>query len=158
MKKVKLSPLVISLILPFLAGGIGSYFTFPAIDTWYLTLHKPFFNPPNWVFGPAWTLLYISMGISLYIYWTSSVNRHARNNGLTIYFIQLGLNTVWSIAFFGLRSPIMAFLIIISLWVMIYLTIQQFIKYSITAGQFLIPYLLWVSFAALLNLSIILLN
>lgn len=158
MKEFKLSSLIISLTLPFIAGGIGSFFTYKAIPTWYAGLNKPFFNPPNWVFGPVWTLLYIMMGFSLYQFWIWAKKDTVRKKGVKIYLTQLGLNTLWSIIFFGFQSPGFAFIIILILWFMIYLTIKHFNKASQISGWLLIPYLGWVSFAALLNLSIFLLN
>lgn len=158
MKNIKFLPLSISLVLPFIAGGIGSYFTAPAITTWYATLEKPFFNPPNWIFGPVWTLLYIFMGISFYLVWTTHTKKPERVFGIRLFMIQLAVNTLWSIIFFGLQSPSLALLVIIILWILIFLTIKNFLKISKPASWLLIPYLAWVSFAALLNIAITLLN
>ncbi len=157
-KKVKIIPLLVSLSLPFLAGSIGSYFTFPAINSWYKTLEKPFFSPPNWVFGPVWTLLYIFMGISLYLIYTRDTKDIAKSKGLKVFLIQLALNSLWSIAFFGLKSPLTALVIILVLWALILLTIKYFMKINKAAGWLLIPYLAWVSFATILNFAIQLLN
>lgn len=157
-KKIKIIPLLASLSLPFLAGSIGSYFTFPAINSWYKTLEKPFFSPPNWVFGPVWTLLYIFMGISLYLIYTRDTKDIAKSKGLKVFLIQLALNSLWSIAFFGLKSPLTALGIILVLWVLILLTIKYFMKINKAAGWLLIPYLAWVSFATILNSSIVVLN
>lgn len=148
--------LFISLSLPLLAGLIGSYFTVDAINTWYLTLNKPFINPPNWIFGPVWTTLYILMGMSLYLVWITKSNKKVK--GMKLFFIQLLLNSLWSILFFGLQSPLLAFLEIILLWIIIFITLQSFWEINKTAGLLLIPYLVWVSFAAILNFYIILLN
>lgn len=153
----KVYKLVVSLLLPFVAGAIGSYFTFPAIGSWYQTLNKPFFSPPNWVFGPAWTVLYVLMGISLYIVWTSNRVKN-KKAGIKLFLIQLTLNASWSIVFFGLHNPILAFANIIILWIVILLTIRAFIPISKPAAYLLYPYLAWVSFASILNLSIALLN
>ena len=158
MKNTKFKSLIISLALPFLAGGIGSYFTAPAIRDWYSTLNKPFFNPPNWIFGPVWTLLYIFMGLSLYLYWTAIVNKSIKLIGVRIFLIQLGLNSLWSVVFFNLQSPLSAFIVICVLWMMIFLTIREFMKVSQIASWLLIPYLAWVSFATILNFSIMYLN
>lgn len=156
--KIKILPLILSVGVSFLAAGIGSVFTTSAIDTWYTTLQKPFFNPPNWIFGPVWTLLYLMMGISLYIVWNTKTHTKERRQGLSFFFVQLALNVLWSILFFGLKSPFLALLGILLLWVMIYLTIKNFFKISRTAGWLLIPYLVWVSFATVLNLSLVFLN
>ena len=158
MTRLKIIPLVLSIGVCFLAAGIGSRFTTSAIDTWYTTLQKPFFNPPNWIFGPVWTLLYLIMGISLYIVWIAKVEKKAKLQGITFFFIQLALNVLWSILFFGLKSPTAALIGIIFLWLAIFLTIRSFLQISKKAGWLLIPYLVWVSFATILNLSIVILN
>ena len=148
--------LIISLIIPQLAGGIGSLFTSPSISTWYATIAKPSFNPPNWIFGPVWTTLFLLMGISLFIVWNEKSK--LKKKAITVFGIQLGLNTLWSILFFGLHSPLTAFIEIIFLWAAILLTIIYFYKISKPAAYLLIPYILWVSFAAVLNISIVFLN
>ena len=158
MTKIKILPLILSLGICFLAAGIGSLFTTSAIDTWYTTLQKPFFIPTNWIFGPVWTLLYLMMGISLYIFWNTKTSATERRQGISLFSVQLAFNVLWSILFFGLKSPIAAFVGIIILWFAIYLTIRNFLKASKLAGWFLIPYLAWVSFATILNLSIVFLN
>jgi translocator protein len=141
-----------------LAGVIGSFFTMDAIPTWYAALTKPSFNPPNWVFGPVWTTLYILMGISLYLVWISKKKTDERRQGIIFFFVQLGLNTLWSILFFGLQSPFFAFIEIVILWFMILLTMISFYKVRKIAAYLLVPYILWVSFASILNLSIYFLN
>lgn len=156
--KIKILPLILSVGVSFLAAGIGSAFTTSAIDTWYTTLQKPFFNPPNWIFGPVWTLLYLMMGISLYIVWNTKTHTKERRQGLSLFFVQLAFNVLWSILFFGLKSPTAAFVCIILLWLAIFLTIKNFLQKSKAAGWLLIPYIAWVSFAAVLNLSIVILN
>lgn len=158
MTKLKIIPLLFSIGVCFLAAAVGSVFTIGAIDTWYVTLDKPFFSPPNWVFGPVWTLLYLLMGISLYLVWITKTEKRQKKLGITFFFIQLGLNALWSIIFFGLKSPSVAFVGIILLWLAIFLTIKNFLQLSKAAGWLLVPYLAWVSFATILNLSIVLLN
>lgn len=158
MTKIKVIPFVSSVGVCFLAAGIGSVFTTSAIDTWYTTLQKPVFSPPNWIFGPVWTLLYLMMGISLYIFWNTKTNAKERRQGLSLFFVQLALNVLWSILFFGLKSPIAALIGIILLWLAIFLTTKNFLQISKAAGWLLIPYIAWVSFAAVLNLSIVILN
>lgn len=155
MKKTFL--LILSLTFPLSAGFLGSLVTTPAIPTWYASLNKPFFNPPSWLFAPAWTLLYLLMGFSLYLVLSTKTNK-SKAKALTIFFLQLLLNSLWSILFFGLKNPLLAFLEIILLWLAILTNIIFFRKISRTAALLLIPYLLWVSFASLLNLAIILLN
>lgn len=134
------------------AGIIGSIFSFNSINTWYLTLEKPFFNPPSFVFGPVWTILYLLMGISLFLVWGK------KKTDLRWFFAQLALNTIWSIIFFGLKNPLLAFIVLIFLWISIYQSIKSFRKVNKTASYLLYPYLGWVSFAGTLNLSIVLLN
>lgn len=150
-----LAKLFLSISLCLGAGIIGSFFTISSPPagglTWYATLNKPSFSPPNWIFGPVWTILYILMGISLYLVWT-------KKKVPTIFWIQLILNTVWSIIFFGMRNPTLALVDIAALWISIFLTIKSFYKINKLAGNLLIPYLIWVSFASILNLSIVLLN
>lgn len=158
MAKIRIIPLISSIGVCFLAAGIGSIFTISTIGTWYTTLQKPVFSPPNWIFGPVWTLLYLMMGVSLYIFWNTKTNTKERHQGFSLFFVQLALNVLWSLLFFGLKSPIAAFIGIIILWFAIYLTIRKFLQVSKFAGWFLIPYLAWVSFATILNFSIAVLN
>ncbi len=143
--------LAISLALPFLIALLGSLSTTNEINTWYATLEKPTFSPPNWLFGPVWTLLYFLMGIALYLSWQKQ-----KLQTLSAYFIQLGLNAAWSPVFFALHAPLAAFLIIVLLWLAIIATIIQ-MKPN-TAKLLMAPYLLWVTFASVLNLAIVILN
>mgnify|MGYP002396862355 CR=1 FL=1 len=147
--------LILSILLPLGAGFIGSYFTTPSIQSWYLYINKPPFNPPNWVFGPVWTVLYILMGISFYLY---SKSEEKTKKGYIFYFIQLVLNTLWSILFFGLQNPLLGLIEIVILLVFIILTAREFRIANKTSALLLLPYLAWVSFASILNLSIFLLN
>jgi len=156
--KVNVFRLLVCVIICQFAGVIGSLFTSSSLESWYLLLEKPIFNPPSWVFFPVWTILYTLMGISLYIVWEQGMQHREVKTGLFLFGLQLGLNTLWSVLFFGLRSPYYAFLEIIMLWVAILLTIIQFWKISRSASLLLIPYILWVSFAALLNYQIWVLN
>ena len=148
--KINWIKLIVSLALPQLAGIIGSMFTIKSIPTWYAALNKPSFNPPNWIFGPVWISLYILMGISFYIVWIKSDSSNF-NILLSLFILQLTLNSLWSIIFFGLKSPGFALLEIIFLWVSILLCIMYFFPVSKIASFFLIPYLIWVSFASILN-------
>lgn len=150
--------LILSLVVTLSAGALGSFFTTPSIPTWYASLNKPFFNPPNWLFGPVWTLLYVLMAVSVYLVWTSQTTRHQKTKGALLYLIQLCLNTLWSVIFFGMKSPEIALIEILILEIAIIFTALSFYKISRTAGRLLIPYLLWTTFATVLNLSIVLLN
>ncbi len=146
--------LAASIMICLFAGLVGSFFTSPAIPGWFATLVKPAFNPPNWIFAPAWTILFVLMGISMYLIWNKGLQNRDVKISLLIFGIQLVLNVLWSVLFFGLRSPFYAFVEIIILWVVIAFTIQNFFKISRTAGLLLVPYILWVSFAAILNFYI----
>lgn len=155
---IDLLRLIASLILCQLAGIVGSLFTTPAIPTWYQTLNKPPFTPPDWIFGPVWITLYLLMGISLFLVWRKKGQDPRVKRSMILFFAQLMLNAFWSIAFFGLRSPLFGLVIIILLWIAILLTIQKFFKISRSGAILLLPYLLWVSFAVLLNVSLWVLN
>ena len=141
-----------------LIGNIGSLATFQQITTWYLGLAKPAFNPPNWIFGPVWTILFALMGISLYLVWSSGANKKQLKPAITIFAIQLVLNVLWSFVFFGWHQPGWAFLEIVILWVAIVLTMSQFAKISKPAAWLLAPYLAWVSFATVLTAAVWQLN
>ena len=150
--------LTASLLLCLGAGLLGSVFSAPVIGTWYAQLNKPFFNPPGWIFGPVWTLLYVLMGISLYLVWTKPGARKKHPYAVKFFFTQLGLNVLWSIIFFGLQNPLAALLEILLLQVAILITARSFQSISHRASLLLYPYIAWVFFAALLNLSIVILN
>ncbi|MBN2487932.1 MAG: tryptophan-rich sensory protein [Methanosarcinaceae archaeon] len=158
MKFGNATKLVVSIAICQMAGLIGSIFTSPSIPGWYATLQKPFFSPPNWVFAPVWILLFTLMGISLYLVWIEGISDRKVRSGILIFSFQLILNIVWSFLFFALQSPFYAFLEIIVLWFAILLTIYQFNKINRNASYLLVPYLFWVSFAAILNFSIWRLN
>jgi len=148
----------ISVGICLLAGFIGSVATTPSITTWYVTLKKPFFTPPNWLFAPAWTTLFILMGVALWLVWLKGWKKKEVQPALFIFGTQLALNILWSLVFFGLHLPSVAVLVILTLWIAILLTIIRFLKVSQLAGFLLIPYLMWVSFATLLNAGVALLN
>ena len=150
--------LIASIIICLMAGFIGSFFTADSVGTWYASLKKPDLAPPNWVFGPVWTTLYILMGVSLYIVWMKGLGKKEVRSAVYIFMAQLLLNTVWSLLFFGLRNPLYAFIEIIVLWLAIAATMIKFKRLSSTAALLLIPYILWVSFAAYLNYMIWQLN
>lgn len=150
--------LIVSLVLPFAAGAIGSYFTADAVATWYTTLTKPTFSPPNWLFGPVWTLLYILMGIALFLVWKKYSSSEQARESVWLFIIHLVINSLWSIVFFGWQNPENAFFVIIFLWLFIALLIWRFYQINKKAGLLLIPYFLWVSFASVLNYAIWILN
>ncbi len=148
----------VCILLCLSAGGIGSAFTASAIPEWYATLAKPSFSPPNWLFAPVWTLLYIMMGLATAIIWQKGLQNPQVRTALVVFLLQLILNMVWSVLFFGLKSPLYGLVDILFLWAMILVTIAQFSKVSTPAALLLIPYILWVTFASGLNLGIFLLN
>ena len=150
--------LLISITICFLAAGIGSYATTPAIPNWYASLNKPNFAPPNWIFGPVWTLLYLMMGIALYLIIKDGINNTATKKAIVAFATQLTLNSLWSIIFFGLQSPLGGMMVITFLWLAIKTTIVLFRYQNRLAAKLLYPYLIWVTFAALLNLAIWQLN
>jgi len=158
MKPRDIWKLVVSIIACLAAGNIGSIFTRQAIPTWYATLEKPAFNPPSWLFAPVWTLLYIMMGIAAFLVWRKGLENKQVRIALIIFLVQLVLNALWSVAFFGLESPLYGLIVIAALWVAILVTVLRFYRISLAASVLLWPYLLWVSFAAVLNSSIWLLN
>ena len=149
--------LIASIIICQLAGIIGAIFTTPSISGWYAGLNKPFFKPPNWLFGPVWTLLYLLMGLSLYLVWNQKEGVGIKT-ALIFFAIQLGLNTLWPIIFFGMRLPSVAFIEITILLLFVVLTIIKFFPISKVSAYLLIPYLLWVSFASVLSFYIARLN
>lgn len=160
MKIKNLFKLVVAIIVPQLAGAIGSIFTVSSLSSWYAGIVKPALNPPAWIFGPVWTTLFVLMGISLFLIWKSgpALAPKERRRAMTLFFVQLGLNTLWSIIFFGLQSPGGALIEIVFLWLAIFATTVAFAKISKSAAWLLAPYLLWVTFAAYLNYAIYALN
>jgi tryptophan-rich sensory protein len=146
--------LLVSLVICFAVAGLGSLATTPNIPTWYATLNKPSWNPPNWLFGPVWTALYAMMAVAVWLVWKKT----GWNTAVIIFAVQLALNLAWSFIFFGFHQPGLAFLEIVLLWLAIAATILMFFQVSTVAASLLIPYLLWVSFAAALNFTIWRLN
>jgi translocator protein len=153
-----ISKLLISLAICIGAGLLGSIFTTSSISGWYSLLQKPSYTPPSWIFAPVWFLLYILMGISAFLIWRRGLEQFHVRESLIIFIIQLVLNALWSFAFFGLKSPIAGLIVIVPLWTAILLAMINFYKVSKTASLLLIPYILWVSFATILNFSFYILN
>jgi len=158
--KIKLSKGIISVTVCVLVGFLSGFATQSSVKTWFPTLVKPFFNPPTWVFAPVWTILYILMGLSFAIVWSNTNVKNEKNikKAMLLFGIQLVLNALWSILFFGLCNPFLAFIEILLLWLLIFETIKAFGKIDTLAAKLLYPYLAWVSFATLLNGSIWYLN
>ena len=171
----------ISLLLCLGAAWVGSIFTVSAIPAWYTTLARPTINPPNWIFAPVWTILYVLMGISLFLVWQKNwkvsnfilVSRRKawnkwsekfwmgnwqKQNVIAIFAVQLALNVLWSYIFFGRHQIGLAFFEILALWFAILYTIVNFYRISKPAAYLLIPYVVWVTFAGFLNYSLWILN
>ncbi len=157
MKPSNILPLIVSIAIPLALGGIAGVVTTDNISGWYSTINKPSFNPPNSIFGPVWTGLYLLMGIAMFIVWKSSSDG-IRSNTTQIYGVQLILNFAWSFMFFYFHRPDWAFVNIVLLWLAIVYTIFTFYKVRKVAAYLLIPYILWVSFASVLNAAIWKLN
>ncbi|WP_369425585.1 TspO/MBR family protein [Methanothrix sp.] len=150
--------LVVCITICQLAGIVGSYFTDLSVNTWYPTLVKPPYTPPGWFIGVVWVILYTLMGISLFLVVDSKPEAGRLKGALVPFGVQLLLNILWSGAFFGLRSPLYALVVIAALWLSIIVTMRRFFEISQKAGALLVPYILWVSFAAFLNYTIWRLN
>ena len=157
MKTVNIGKLIISIILPLSIGAIAGIFTARAIPEWYATLNQPSFNPPNWIFGPVWTTLYLVMGISFFLIWKLESGKE-RNQAIVIFLVQLLLNFGWSFCFFYFKMIGLALVEILLLWSAIVLMLTLFNKLKPLAAYLNIPYLLWVTFATLLNAAYFFLN
>src|SRR3989338_5824033 len=155
---MNLTKLIVALAVPQLVGFLGSLVTTPSITTWYATINQPSFTPPNFVFAPVWTLLFLLMGYASYLILMVKAKAKKVKAALAFYAFQLVANFFWSYLFFGLKRPDLALVEIIILWLLILVTLVKFYRLSQTAGLLLLPYLAWVSFAAYLNLSIVQLN
>lgn len=152
--KKKLTYIAIAILVCLLIGFLSSFATQSSVNDWYVGLNKPNFNPPNWIFAPVWTTLYILMGISAGIVWSKGFHHIWVKTALYHFGFQLLFNALWSIVFFGLKSPFWAFLVILVLLTLIVLTMKWFRVVSKLASFLLVPYLLWVCFATLLNYKI----
>lgn len=148
---------IVSLALPFIAGGIGSGATFSQITGWYANLNKPGWNPPNEIFGPVWTFLYITIGVATYYFWQQAKKAELKR-GMTILVAQLFFNALWSIVFFGQENLTGGLAVIIILWLLIVWNIIEFWRVNKSTGAILLPYLLWVSFASVLNYAVAAIN
>lgn len=149
--------LVVAFAASFLAAIVGSAFTIPAITTWYASLNKPFFTPPDWLFGPAWTILYILMAVALFLVWRLPRGKQ-RDSAIALFAGQLIMNVLWSVGFFGFHNIMLGLALIIVLLVLIVLTTYEFHKLSKPAAYAMVPYILWVAFATCLNAAVFFLN
>jgi translocator protein len=150
----ELPKLIVCILICQSAGIIGSVFTSSSVSTWFTTLNTPEFTPPGWLISAVWIILFTLMGISLFLVWREGLDRSEVKSALYIFSAQLIVNVLWSGAFFGLRSPLAGIIVIVLLWILILLTIIRFWPISRAAAILLVPYILWVSFAAFLNFTI----
>lgn len=154
---MKILKLIVSIAVSLAAGGIGSLATIPNIPTWYAGLDKPPLLPPNEVFGPVWSILYVLIGIALFLVWTSE-SHVSKRSAYILFATQLALNTLWSVVFFGLHLPWLAAGVIVLLLISIGITIRLFARHSKIAAWLFVPYLAWVCFATYLNIGVAMLN
>ncbi|MFT3933454.1 MAG: TspO/MBR family protein [Chitinophagaceae bacterium] len=143
--------LILSIVLTVGIGLLGGLFTAPEIQGWYAHINKPSWNPPNWLFGPVWTLLYVLMGIAFYKVWKTTTTADKKQWAIIIFIAQMALNFIWSYIFFNQHQPGWAFVDIVVLWLAIICTIIAFSRINSGAAWLLVPYISWVSFAAILN-------
>ena len=150
--------LFLSLLIPQLVGGLAGFFTVTGVGSWYRDIKRPAWNPPNWVFGPVWTTLYLLMGVALYLVWKGRGRSPAKSRAIALWSMQLAANFLWSFLFFNQHLIGWALADLLLLWVLILLTIFAFARISRTAAWLLVPYISWVTFAGILNYSIWMLN
>lgn len=151
-------PLIVSLVITLGIGGISSFFTVTQINESYAFLQKPSFNPPGWIFAPVWTILYIMIGVSAYLVWQRRDNSLNYLNAKYIYILQLLFNFLWSLIFFGAHQILVALVVIVILLIIIIINIKVFSLIDKAAAWLLVPYLLWVCFATVLNYYFFILN
>lgn len=150
--------IIICVLICMGVGFASGFSTASSIDGWYATLNKPPFNPPNWIFAPVWTLLYAMMGVAVALVWDKGLDRADVKSALLFFVLQFILNAIWTPIFFGQQQLLIALAVIITLWVLLFICIRKFKGVDNLSGNLLIPYLLWVSFATILNFSIWYLN
>lgn len=153
---------IVKLIASFVIVGVtafmGSIFTSSSVSTWYQTIQKPGFTPPDWVFGPVWTILYILMAVALYLVWKKGMNRSEVKVAFWVFVFHLLINALWSLLFFSMQFPAAGFIVIVTLWILIVISMGLFWRVDRRAMYLLVPYILWVSYALALNYSIWKLN
>ncbi|MCX6316112.1 MAG: tryptophan-rich sensory protein [Bacteroidetes bacterium] len=145
---------IIAVAIPVVIGAASGFFTVSGVESWYATINKPSWNPPNWIFGPVWTTLYFMMGIALFLVWKADTSIELKKIAFVLFAVQLALNFFWSFIFFRLHQPGWALAEMLALWIFIILTIFAFAQVNKTAAWLLVPYISWVSFAAILNYTI----
>ena len=157
--RIREVPMLIgSILIPLLVGYLGAIVTLSQISTWYSTLSKPWWSPPNWLFGPIWTTLYVLMGIALFLVWREGIHRRDVRFAILIFAVQLVLSLLWSVVFFSFHALFGSFIIVMLLWLAILANIIAFLIISKWAGFLLVPYIIWVSIASYLNYSVYILN
>ena len=149
---------IIAIVIPLMVGATSGFFTVTGVESWYQTIQKPSWNPPNWIFGPVWTTLYVMMGIALFLVWKEDTSEELKKIAIGLFAVQLTLNFFWSFIFFNQQQPGWALVEIIAMWFFILLTIFAFAQVNKTAAWLLVPYISWVSFASILNYTIWQLN
>lgn len=149
---------IIAIAIPLMVGATSGFFTVTGVESWYQTIQKPSWNPPNWIFGPVWTTLYVMMGIALFLVWKEDTSEELKKIAIALFAVQLTLNFFWSFIFFNQQQPGWALVEIIAMWFFILLTIFAFAQVNKTAAWLLVPYISWVSFASILNYTIWQLN
>ncbi len=157
-RKEEIPKLIISVLIPLIVGFTSSFATFGSIPTFFDVLNKSSWTPPAWAFGPIWTILYILMGIALFLVWREGFERRDVKIAIGVFFVQLILNFFWTIIFFGFKSLFGGLIEIIFLWIAILINIILFYRISKAAGILLVPYIIWVTIASYLNYSLFLLN
>jgi len=155
---VSIYKIVVAVGVSELTGVLGALFTYPSLSTWYASLQKPSFVPPNWIFFPVWVTLYTLMGIAAYLVWDKGLRARAVRTSLSLFALQLVLNFLWTFIFFGLHSLLYGLVEIVMLWIVIALTMISFSRVSKAAGLLLLPYIVWISIAGTLNYYLWLLN
>ncbi len=156
--KRKIATAFVGILVSEIAGVLGAWFTVDGVREWYPSLRKPSFTPPSWLFGPVWTSLYAMMGVAVSMIWRRRDGSGLAKRALGLFTAQLALNSLWSFAFFKRRSTTAGLFVIVPLWALILLTIFAFSPIALVAGLLLVPYLLWTSFAAVLNFRLWQLN
>lgn len=155
----KITRILVVVVTCLSIGYFSGMVTKSSVETWYPILVKPSFNPPNWIFAPVWSMLYVMMGVAAGLVWSRiEFEKEVVKNALVLFAVQLALNALWFFLFFGLKNPMLAGIEIVILWLMIYETYVKFAKINTIAGYLFVPYLLWVSFVTVLNGSIWWLN
>lgn len=158
MRLNNIEKLIVSVVVCQIAGLIPAVFVYRPFPSWYNNLAKPSFTPPGWVFAVVWPALFLLMGLAAYLVWSTAMNSDGKNIAMLFFWLQLFINMLWSFIFFLMHSPLLAFLELMVLWVAIVLTIGKFYRVSKAAAWLMVPYLLWVTFAGVMNFAVVIMN